>query len=153
QYSPQWVYQALAKNWFALTGIPSVQAASEPGSYSALHPNSKLPIISYKSVFYYRQNFYAYTEPIEFYPDDCLISELQEIEDNNERVSLISHIPTGSLDHFRDQSHGTYSNIDELMKLCWNFKLAPLYLSSKFRFDDLTLRFGIFSPSSNTARI
>jgi sphingomyelin phosphodiesterase len=108
QYSPQWAYQALAKDWFALTGIPSVKTASEHGSYSAIHPNSKLRIISYNSIFYYKNNFFAYTEPIEFDPDDqlhWLINELQEAEDNKERVWLISHIPTGDLDHFRDHSH------------------------------------------------
>lgn len=110
QYNPQWAYEAVAKDWFALTGIISVKSAREHGSYSAIHPNSnsKLRIISYNSILYYKNNFWAYTEPIEFDPDDqlhWLINELQEAEDENQRVWLISHVPTGNSDHFRDHSH------------------------------------------------
>lgn len=107
-HSPQWAYETLAEDWFALTGIPSVKSASEHGSYSAIHPNSALRIISYNSIFYYKDNVWAYTEPIEFDPDDqlhWLINELQEAEDNEQRVWLVSHIPTGNFDHFHDHSH------------------------------------------------
>ncbi|KAJ5095281.1 hypothetical protein N7532_007572 [Penicillium argentinense] len=108
EYNPQWAYDALASDWFALTGNPSVKAASEYGSYSAVHPNSKLRIISYNSIFYYKYNFFSYEEPMEYDPDgqlDWLITELQEAEDSSQRVWLISHIPTGNSDHFRDHSH------------------------------------------------
>lgn len=70
EYSPQWAYKILAEDWFALTGIPSVKGASEHGPYSTMHPGSKLRVISYNSIFYYKYNFWAYTESIEFDPDD-----------------------------------------------------------------------------------
>ncbi|CAI7606930.1 hypothetical protein N7533_003520 [Penicillium manginii] len=108
QYNPQWAYDALAEDWLTLTGIPSVEKAREYGSYSAVHPGSKLRIISYNSIFYYKYNFFSYTEPMEFDPNnqlDWLIAQLQEAEDAKQRVWLISHIPTGNSDHFRDHSH------------------------------------------------
>ncbi|KAJ5673981.1 hypothetical protein N7462_009420 [Penicillium macrosclerotiorum] len=108
EYNPQWAYDALAADWMALTGIPSVQNANEYGSYSAIHPGSKLRIISYNSIFYYKYNFFAYTEPMEYDPDSqltWLIEELQAAETAGQRVWLISHIPPGNADHFRDHSH------------------------------------------------
>lgn len=115
--STQWAYQALAKDWYALTGVPSVKAAGEHGSYSAIHPksNGKLRIISYNSILYYKNNFYAFTDPIQYDPDNqlhWLINELQEAEDSNQRVWLISHIPVGSPDHFPDYSHYLNQIID-----------------------------------------
>lgn len=50
EYNPQWAYDALAADWTALTGLPSVASASEYGSYSAIHPNSNLRLISYNSI-------------------------------------------------------------------------------------------------------
>ncbi|KAJ5570471.1 uncharacterized protein N7459_009901 [Penicillium hispanicum] len=108
EYNPQWAYDALAADWAALTGIPSVALAREYGSYSAIHPNSNLRIISYNSIFYYRFNFFAYEEPMEYDPDNqlaWLITELDAAETAGQRVWLISHIPSGKPDHFRDHSH------------------------------------------------
>ncbi|CEJ62002.1 hypothetical protein PMG11_10517 [Penicillium brasilianum] len=108
KYNPQWAYDALTADWMALTGIDSVQNANEYGSYSAIHPNSKLRIISYNSIFYYKYNFFSYTEPMEYDPDGqltWLIKELQSAETAGQRVWLISHIPSGDVDHFRDHSH------------------------------------------------
>ncbi|KAJ5635317.1 uncharacterized protein N7484_008630 [Penicillium longicatenatum] len=107
-YNPQWAYDALTANWMALTGLPSIESADEYGSYSALHPNSNLRIISYNSIFYYKYNFFAYTEPMEHDPNNqlkWLIDELQAAEKASERVWLISHIPSGNSDHFHDHSH------------------------------------------------
>ncbi|KAJ5559987.1 hypothetical protein N7513_002386 [Penicillium frequentans] len=107
-YNPQWAYDALAANWISLTGLPSIESADEYGSYSVLHPNSNLRIISYNSIFYYKYNFFAYTEPMEYDPNGqlkWLIDELQAAETASERVWLISHIPYGNSDHFHDHSH------------------------------------------------
>ncbi|KAJ5653398.1 hypothetical protein N7490_000401 [Penicillium lividum] len=107
-YNPQWAYDALTANWLALTGLPSIESANEYGSYSALHPNSNLRIISYNSILYYKYNFFAYTEPMEQDPSaqlEWLISELQAAEAASQRVWLISHIPPGDPDHFHDHSH------------------------------------------------
>ncbi|KAJ5714912.1 uncharacterized protein N7483_012093 [Penicillium malachiteum] len=46
EYHLQWAYDALTSDWLALTGIPSVETANHYGSYSAIHPNSNLRIIS-----------------------------------------------------------------------------------------------------------
>jgi sphingomyelin phosphodiesterase len=103
----QWAYNALAEDWVALTGISSVQSADEYGSYSAIHPNSNLRIISYNSIFYYKFNFYMYQEPMETDPNgqlQWLIKELQAAEDAGQRAWLISHIPSGVADHFHDYS-------------------------------------------------
>jgi sphingomyelin phosphodiesterase len=105
--SAQFAYNALAEDWYALTGIPSVKSADEFGSYSAIHPNSNLRIISYNSIFYYNYNFYMYQDPMEKDPNgqfEWLIKELQAAEDAGQRAWLISHIPSGSTDHFRDYS-------------------------------------------------
>ncbi|KAJ5176348.1 uncharacterized protein N7482_002225 [Penicillium canariense] len=108
EYNPQWAYEALAANWMTLTGMESVQKATEYGSYSAIHPNSKLRIISYNSIFYYKYNFFSYEEPMESDPNGqftWLIEEMQAAEDAGQRVWLISHIPSGNVDHLRDHSH------------------------------------------------
>ncbi|KAJ5320388.1 hypothetical protein N7508_000671 [Penicillium antarcticum] len=105
--SAQFAYNALAEDWYALTGIPSVKSANEFGSYSAMHPNSNLRIISYNSIFYYNFNFYMYQDPMETDPNgqfEWLIKELQSAEDAGQRAWLISHIPPGLTDHFRDYS-------------------------------------------------
>ncbi|KAJ5747833.1 uncharacterized protein N7511_009529, partial [Penicillium nucicola] len=103
----QFAYSALAEDWYSLTGIPSVNSADEFGSYSAIHPNSNLRIISYNSIFYYNYNFYMYQDPMEKDPNgqfEWLIKELQAAEDAGQRAWLISHIPPGLTDHFRDYS-------------------------------------------------
>ena len=108
KYNPQWAYDTLAADWKALTGLASVEGANEYGSYSAVHPNSKLRIISYNSIFYYKYNFYSYQESMEHDPNNqlaWLISELDAAERASQRVWLISHIPSGNSDHFRDHSH------------------------------------------------
>ncbi|KAJ5787285.1 hypothetical protein N7457_002275 [Penicillium paradoxum] len=104
---PQWAYNALAEDWFALTGLTSVHNANQYGSYSAVHPGSNLRIISYNSVFYYIYNFFMYEEPMEKDPRgqlQWLIQELQAAEDAGQRAWLIAHIPSGVTDHFRDHS-------------------------------------------------
>lgn len=104
---PQWAYDALAEDWYALTGVPSVKFADQFASYSAIHPNSNLRIISYNSNFYYMFNFYMYQEPMDKDPRgqfEWLIEELQAAEDAGQRAWLISHIPSGTSDHFRDHS-------------------------------------------------
>ena len=108
EYNPQWAYDTLAADWMALTGIPSVETANEYGSYSAIHPDSNLRIISYNSIFYYKYNFFSYTEPMEYDPNsqlEWLINELHAAETAKQRVWLISHIPSGNSDHFHDHSH------------------------------------------------
>ncbi|KAJ5949652.1 hypothetical protein N7454_001236 [Penicillium verhagenii] len=107
-YNPQWAYDALTANWMALSGVPAIESADQYGSYSVLHPNSNLRIISYNSMFYYKYNFFAYTEPMEQDPNsqlEWLVNELQAAEAASERVWLISHIPSGNPDHFHDHSH------------------------------------------------
>lgn len=104
---PQWAYDALAEDWYALTGVPSVKFADQFASYSAIHPNSNLRIISYNSNFYYMFNFYMYQEPMDKDPRgqfEWLVEELQAAEDAGQRAWLISHIPSGTSDHFRDHS-------------------------------------------------
>lgn len=108
-YNPQWAYDTLTTAWLTLTSNnPAISTAKEYGSYSALHKNTKLRIISYNSIFYYKYNFFSYEEPMAFDPDGqlaWLISELSAAESASERVWLISHIPSGNADHFRDHSH------------------------------------------------
>ncbi|CDM27948.1 hypothetical protein CBS147339_2686 [Penicillium roqueforti] len=104
---PKWAYSALAEDWYGLTGVSSVKSADQFASYSAVHPNSNLRIISYNSIFYYVFNFYMYQEPMEKDPRgqfEWLIKELQAAEDAGQRAWLISHIPSGIPDHFRDHS-------------------------------------------------
>ncbi|KNG87226.1 sphingomyelin phosphodiesterase [Aspergillus nomiae NRRL 13137] len=106
-HNPQWAYDALASDWASLVeGSPS--STTKHGSYSIVHPNSNLRIISYNSVFYYKYNFYAFQEPMEYDPDNqlqWLISELQAAETAGQRVWMIAHIPTGNTDTLHDYSH------------------------------------------------
>ncbi|KAE8323320.1 Metallo-dependent phosphatase-like protein [Aspergillus sergii] len=106
-HNPQWAYDALASDWSNLVeGSPS--STTKHGSYSIIHPNSNLRIISYNSVFYYKYNFYAFQEPMEYDPDNqlhWLISELQAAETAGQRVWMIAHIPTGNTDTLHDYSH------------------------------------------------
>ncbi|KAJ5931453.1 hypothetical protein N7516_005942 [Penicillium verrucosum] len=84
-----------------------LQKTDQFASYSAIHPNSNLRIISYNSNFYYMFNFYMYQEPMDKDPRgqfEWLIEELQAAEDAGQRAWLISHIPSGTSDHFRDHS-------------------------------------------------
>ncbi|KAJ5665706.1 uncharacterized protein N7477_008154 [Penicillium maclennaniae] len=108
-YNPQWAYDALTTHWLTLTdNNQAISTAKKYGSYSATHKNTKLRIISYNSIFYYKYNFFSYEEPMLFDPDNqlaWLISELSAAEAASERVWLISHIPSGNVDHFRDHSH------------------------------------------------
>ncbi|OJJ41197.1 hypothetical protein ASPWEDRAFT_167228 [Aspergillus wentii DTO 134E9] len=107
----QWAYDALTAEWKSLTNS-SIQT-TEYGSYSAIYEN--LRIISYNSIFYYQDNFYAYTDPMAHDPSNqltWLIDQLHEAESANQRVWLISHIPTGGVDHLHDYSH----YIDEIVQ-------------------------------------
>ncbi|KAJ5133967.1 hypothetical protein N7526_005332 [Penicillium atrosanguineum] len=108
-YNPQWAYDALTTYWLSLTNNnQAISTAKKYGSYSALHKTTNLRIISYNSIFYYKYNFFSYEEPMPFDPDNqlaWLISELSAAEAASERVWLISHIPSGNVDHFRDHSH------------------------------------------------
>ncbi|KAJ5610285.1 hypothetical protein N7510_007004 [Penicillium lagena] len=108
EYNPQWAYDALAADWLGLTGMASVHSAIHHGSYSAVYSENKLRVVSYNSIFYYKDNFFMYEEPMEYDPNGqfaWLISELQSAENANQRVWLIAHIPSGNADHFRDYSH------------------------------------------------
>lgn len=111
-YSANWTYQALANNFTTLTGDSSVMSVAENyGSYSSIFTGSHgtdLKIISYNSIFYYVDNFYAFLDPMPYDPDGqlaWLIDELQAAETAGQRVWLIAHVPTGSSDHFHDYSH------------------------------------------------
>lgn len=108
-HNNQWTYDALASDWLALTNdTATVQSADEYGSYSAIYPGTNLRIISYNSIFYYKDNFWMYEEPMEYDPNGqlaWLISELQTAETAGQRVWLIAHIPTGMSDTLRDYSH------------------------------------------------
>jgi sphingomyelin phosphodiesterase len=106
-HNPQWAYDALSTDWAnLLESAPTT--STKHGSYSIIHPNSNLRIISYNSVFYYKYNFYSFEEPMQYDPNDqlqWLISELQAAESANQRVWLIAHIPTGNTDTLHDYSH------------------------------------------------
>nr|UBK24973.1 phospholipase C [Rasamsonia emersonii] len=111
EYSANWTYEALSYDFTMLTQSASAQTAANYGSYSAIYPGSygtDLRVISYNSIFYYVDNFWAYQDPMEFDPDGqlaWLINELQEAETAGQRVWIIAHVPTGTSDHFHDYSH------------------------------------------------
>ncbi|CRG86965.1 sphingomyelin phosphodiesterase [Talaromyces islandicus] len=111
-YSANWTYQALAANFTHLSGDSSIMSVAENyGSYSSIFSGSHgtdLKVISYNSIFYYVDNFYAFLDPMPYDPDGqlaWLIDELQAAETAGQRVWLIAHVPTGSSDHFHDYSH------------------------------------------------
>ncbi|KAF9887833.1 Sphingomyelin phosphodiesterase [Aspergillus nanangensis] len=107
-HNPQWVYDTLASDWSTLIPSSSPVRTTPYGSYSTLHPNGHLRIISYNSIFYYKYNFYVFEEPLSPDPShqlQWLITELQAAESAHERVWLVAHIPTGGPDTLHDYSH------------------------------------------------
>jgi sphingomyelin phosphodiesterase len=111
QFSANWTYQALASDFTNLSGDMAAQSAENYGSYSSVFSGTfgtDLRVISYNSIFYYIDNFWAYEDPMLYDPDGqftWLINELQEAETAGQRVWLIAHVPTGTADHFHDYSH------------------------------------------------
>lgn len=104
--NPQWAYDTLLEDWTLL--VDSFENITDYGSYSAIHPNSKLRIISYNDILYYKFNFLVYQEPMEYDPNGqlaWLINELDAAETAGQRVWLIAHIPSGQSDYLRDYSH------------------------------------------------
>lgn len=112
EYNANWTYQALAADFSTLSEDSSVlPVANQYGSYSSVVNGSygvDLRVISYNSIFYYVDNFYAFLEPMPYDPDGqlaWLIDELQAAETGGQRAWLIAHVPTGGSDHFHDYSH------------------------------------------------
>ncbi|KAE8147116.1 Metallo-dependent phosphatase-like protein [Aspergillus avenaceus] len=106
-HNPQWAYNALFSDWASLIHS-SPKSTTAYGSYSIVHRNSNLRIISYNSITYYKYNFYAFEEPMEHDPNNqlaWLISELQAAETAGQRVWMIAHIPSGNTDTLHDYSH------------------------------------------------
>lgn len=108
--STQWAYDALSSNiegWVG--GAAAAQASGNYGSYSvpaAGHPG--LRVISLNTNFWYRQNFWLYEREMEHDPSGMLswlAAELGAAEASGERVWVLGHMPLGSSDAFRDQSH------------------------------------------------
>lgn len=85
--------------------------AEQYGSYSSIYTGScgtDLKVISYNSIFYYIENYWAYMDPMPYDPDGqlaWLIDELQASETAGQRVWLITHVPTSSSSHLHDYSH------------------------------------------------
>ncbi|KAL7267736.1 hypothetical protein RUND412_009662 [Rhizina undulata] len=105
----QWAYDTLSGLWKTWIGSTASSAAdSNYGSYSVLHANSNLRIISVNSNFWYKQNFWLYEETMERDPSSqlaWLVTELQAAETAGERVYLLMHMPMGRPDAFHDASN------------------------------------------------
>ncbi|KAL7267046.1 hypothetical protein RUND412_010382 [Rhizina undulata] len=107
--SSQWSYDTLSSLWNTWIGSTASSAAdSNYGSYSVLHPDSNLRIISVNSNFWYKQNFWLYEATMERDPSGqlaWLVTELQAAETAGERVYIIMHMPMGRPDAFHDASN------------------------------------------------
>jgi sphingomyelin phosphodiesterase len=111
EYWPGWVYDALNQAWSSLAAHSTIENETVNGSYSAIYSGSygtDLRVISYNSIFYYVDDFWVYGEPMEYDPDGqlaWLVNELQAAESAGQRVWMITHVPSGTSDHFHDYSH------------------------------------------------
>ena len=109
----QWAYNTMSTDWTTWVGTAAAQSVQDYGAYSILYPGGNLRLISFNSVFYYTDNFWLYSDPMETDPSGqfaWLINELQGAETAGENVWLISHVPSGSGDFFRDYSN-TFNQI------------------------------------------
>jgi sphingomyelin phosphodiesterase len=110
-----WAYDTMSADWTTWIGTAAAQSAQDYGSYSIKYPGGNLRIISFNSIFYYTDNFWLYSEPMETDPSGqfaWLINELQCAETARENVWLISHVPSGTGGFFHDYSN-TFNQIVE----------------------------------------
>jgi sphingomyelin phosphodiesterase len=105
----QWAYDTESTLWSSWIGSAAASNVSTNfGSYSTKDAKSGLRIISMNTNFWYKQNFWLYTEPMEKDPSGMLAwldSEFTKAEKAGERVWLIGHMPLGASDAFHDYSY------------------------------------------------
>lgn len=104
----QWVYDTLTQQWSQWIGTNATVQADKYGAYSAKFPLGNLRVISLDMNFYYRGNYYMYSDPMLKDPDGqivWLVSELQAAEEAGENVYIIGHEPLGDAGTFHDYSN------------------------------------------------
>ncbi|RDW83499.1 hypothetical protein BP5796_04990 [Coleophoma crateriformis] len=106
--SSQYIYDTLSSDWESWIGTEAAaQVTNNFGSYSVVHPNSNLRIISVNTQFWTKENFWLYTPTMSRDPSGqlaWLVSELQSAEDAGQRAYIIGHMPMGRTDALWDYS-------------------------------------------------
>jgi len=79
------------------------------GSYSVVHPDTNLKLISLNTQYWYKHNFWLY-ESDEFRPDpngiqEFLVNELHHAEALGQRAWIFGHVPPGASDALYDQTN------------------------------------------------
>ncbi|KAI0477086.1 calcineurin-like phosphoesterase [Xylariaceae sp. FL0804] len=104
----QWAYEVMSEDWAAwIGGNASASVADNYGAYSYVDA-SGLKIVSFNTMFYYKQNFWMFEPTMEYDPSGqfaWLVAELQAAEDAGQRVWLLGHMPMGTTDAFHDASY------------------------------------------------
>ncbi|KAI7906482.1 Metallo-dependent phosphatase-like protein [Cokeromyces recurvatus] len=110
-----WLYDTLVSNWKGW--IPSKYLSrvhKHSGSYVA-YPVPGLKLISMNTNFCYNLNWWLYEQPTKRDPNGLLkwfISQLQESEDNKERVWISGHTSPGDSSCFHDYANYYYQIIE-----------------------------------------
>ncbi|KAI8365386.1 Metallo-dependent phosphatase-like protein [Radiomyces spectabilis] len=100
-----WLYKSLSESWKGWLTQQDVE--ENAGSYVA-RPVKGLKLISLNTNFCYTLNWWLYEHPMEKDPNGVfawLIEQLQEAEDEGERVWIIGHIAPGDSTCFHDYSN------------------------------------------------
>jgi sphingomyelin phosphodiesterase len=112
----QFVYDAVAAGLAPTLGAATAKKLdANSGSYSILHPDSNLKIISVNTMFWMKLNFWLYEETMELDPAgvlEFLVQELDESEKGGQRVWIIGHIAPGLTDFLYDYS----ASFDEIVQ-------------------------------------
>lgn len=112
----QFVYDAIAAGLAPSIGTATAKKLDHnSGSYSILHPDSNLKIISINTMFWMKLNFWLYEKNMELDPAGVLkflVQELNESEEQGQRVWIIGHIAPGLTDLLYDYS----ASFDEIVQ-------------------------------------
>ncbi|KAI9018040.1 Metallo-dependent phosphatase-like protein [Phycomyces nitens] len=104
----EWLYKSLSKSWRGwLSYGTNVEVERNTANY-AVRPMNGLKLISLNTNFCYTLNWWLYEHPMEKDPNGVLawlVDQLQDAEDQNERVWIIGHVAPGDITCFHDYSN------------------------------------------------
>lgn len=107
-----WLYDTLEENWEGW--VSSRHFHKHSGSYIS-RPVPGLKLISLNTNFCYNLNWWLYEQPVRRDPNGILlwlVRQLQESEDNHERVWIIGHTPPGDSSCFHDYANYYYQIVN-----------------------------------------
>ncbi|KAF5302830.1 hypothetical protein FQA39_LY02010 [Lamprigera yunnana] len=112
QFKMAWLLEELYKDWKDWIPISQKNNFLENGFYS-IQIRPKLKIISLNTIYCYNQNWWLYinsTDPGNHL--QWLIDQLNESENNNEKVHIIVHVPPGNSDCLKTWSSNYYKIVN-----------------------------------------